>query len=35
VSDPEVAGHRDVATTMIDTHMLKRGAGGVRRPLDE
>jgi hypothetical protein len=35
VSDPEVAGHRDVATTMIDTHVLNRGACGVRGALDE
>jgi integron integrase len=31
----ELLGHRDVATTMIYTHVLKRGAGGVRSPLDE
>ena len=28
-------GHREVAATMIYTHVLKRGAGGVRSPLDE
>jgi integrase len=28
-------GHRDVATTMIYTQVLNRGAGGVRSPLDE
>jgi site-specific recombinase XerD len=31
----ELLGHRDVATTMIYTHALNRGAGGVRSPLDE
>ena len=29
----EVLGHRDV-TTMIDTHVLRHGARGVRSPLD-
>ena len=30
----ELLGHRDVATTMIYCHVLNRGAGGVRSPLD-
>jgi len=30
----ELLGHRDVAATMIYTHVLNRGAGGVRSPLD-
>ncbi len=30
----ELLGHSDVATTMVYTHAVKRGAGGVRSPLD-
>lgn len=30
----ELLGHSDVATTMICTHVLNRGARGVRRPVD-
>lgn len=30
----ELLGHRDVATTMIYTHVLRNGARGVKSPLD-
>ena len=30
----ELLGHRDVRTTMIYTHVLNRGGGGVQTPLD-
>jgi integron integrase len=30
----DLLGHADVATTMIHTHVLKAGGGGVRSPLD-
>ena len=30
----ELLGHRDVSTTMIDTHVLNRGPAGVQSPAD-
>ena len=32
--DPEAAGHRDLRTTMVYTHVLSRGPLGVKSPLD-
>ena len=31
----ELLGHKDVKTTMIYTHVVQRGAGAVRSPLDD
>jgi site-specific recombinase XerD len=30
----KLLGHKNVKTTMIDTHVLNRGEKGVRSPLD-
>jgi site-specific recombinase XerD len=32
---PQLLGHHDVATTMIDTHVLQQGGQGVPSPLDD
>jgi site-specific recombinase XerD len=31
---PELLGHADVSTAMIDTHALTNGVAGVRSPVD-
>jgi len=31
----ELLGHEDVSTTMIDTHVLNRGATGTKSPLNQ
>jgi site-specific recombinase XerD len=31
----ELLGHKDVATTMIHTHVLNKGGRGVTSPLDQ
>ncbi len=30
----ELLGHKDVSTTMLDTHVLNKGGHGVRSPVD-
>jgi site-specific recombinase XerD len=31
----ELLGHKDVTTTMIDTHALDKGGHGVHSPVDQ
>jgi site-specific recombinase XerD len=31
----ELLGHKDVKTTMVDTHVSNRGGKGVKSPVDE
>jgi site-specific recombinase XerD len=31
---PELLGHQDVSTTVMDTHVRNRGGKGVQSPLD-
>jgi hypothetical protein len=35
MSKPQLLGHKSVETTMIYTHVIKRGGLAVRSPLDE
>ena len=34
-TEQELLGHKDVRTTMINTHVLNKGGRGVRSPLDQ